>query len=303
MNLVVRNILVMLLLVALKASKAQPLAISDIELIQLTEGTKNIKNPVFSFDSNCLYFESWTDGQSAIYFIELNQTDSIFELKSYADNFLMPAPHPDNMSMLAVQQQNSMNKLEIFPGSDKKLHKILLRNIEVKNPVFNITGNILCAAGKRDIDKHYQLMTFDFRYDNLNFLTESEQNIEYPKWSANGSKISYHSSNQYGVPDGTIHIIGWDGLNKQLIQHDTLQLSYAGWSKSQNKIVCTASNEKAYWLVEIKINENEFTPLVYSKYPIKNASWSADGTFIAFVIEENKNKSELFLLKRDMDIY
>ncbi|MDV7396931.1 hypothetical protein RZS08_36370, partial [Arthrospira platensis SPKY1] len=89
----------------------------------------------------------------------------------------------------------------------------------------------MAFSGKTINEKHFQLMTFDFKYDNLNILTQSDSDIQYPRWSADGKRISYHSLKNTNKNMQTITLVHWDGIPDTQISNDSLSLSQASWGK------------------------------------------------------------------------
>lgn len=276
--------------------RAQPIIFEDFKVVQLAKDFQHMANPVFSSDASILYFEAGTPGLSQIMGIGLEEPDFVFQLSSDKDKLHMPAPHPDNERMIAVSQFSGKHKVHIISSNTSGLDKILTRKVELLWPAFNSSGNLLSFAGKQENNTHYQLMTYDFVYDNLNLLTSSNQDIAYPRWSPSGSYISYHHLNEYGRSAGNIQIVYWDGLPWKTIHNDSLSLSDACWGKSKQKIICTAYGSAGYWLLMINIQDGSIRPLVFSKNEIKTPAWSPDSEKVAFILQDDHSRTKLYVL-------
>lgn len=265
---------------------------------QIPISLEDPSNLIFSYPADILYFDYHKDGKRNIASINISVNDSVNTL-SLPYNAKMPAPIPHQGANALFFVDDTLLEAHINTDRNSYYEKFHKRKIRLKHPVFNHNGNLMAFSGKTINEKHFQLMTFDFKYDNLNILTKSTTDIQYPRWSADGKKISYHTpkANKKSVQE--ITLVHWDGLPASKVSNDSLSLSHASWGRSNTRFVCIGENQKGFWLLIYFLKENHFTELAFSTSPISYPVWSTIENKIVFLHQPLADKKELILLTID----
>ncbi|MDP2235721.1 MAG: hypothetical protein Q8J88_04735 [Bacteroidales bacterium] len=274
--------------------KSEAQLVSDFPVKQITSGAFHDANPVFSNDGQTILFDSDRNGKRQLFSIGI--TDSIPQLAiSDTSELFMPAWHPNGETIFGVKKKSDV--WLPYESKDSKSYKILAkRKVQMQNPDFNAAGNLLAFSGKNDNDKNWKLMTYDFRYDNMNEVVKASEDISYPRWSPKGLYISFHRQKDNPGQTGNIEIIHWNGSPYATISSDTLQLSQASWGSSTGKIACIGQNFKGYWLLIITTDGKNILPVAFSNHKISSPDWSSDGRYIVAALSEYSWKQTLFLI-------
>lgn len=290
-------LLLFLLLIIHWNTEAQ--LVSDYSVRQITFGNYHDANPVFSKDNRTILFDSNRNGKRQLFSIGISDSVPMLVLADTNELF-MPAWHPNGETILSIRK-NSDSWLPYESKSTKNFKQLEKRKVQMRFPDFNEAGNLLAFSGKNSNDKYWNLVTYDFRYDNLNEVVKVSEDISYPRWSPRGLYLSFQRQKENSGPSGFIEIIHWNGSPYAHITSDTLQLSQANWGSSTAKIACVGQNENGYWLLIISTDGKTITPVAFSRHKISSPDWSSDGRYIVAAFSEFSWKQELYLI--DLDYY
>jgi Tol biopolymer transport system component len=279
--------------------KTEAQLVSDFHVRQITFGGFHNAHPVFSRDNETILFDSDRNGKRQFYSIHINDSIPELILQDTLELF-MPALRPYGEVAFGVKK-NSEIWLPYESKNSRSFKLLEKRKVQMQFPDFNEAGNLIAFSGKNDNDKYWKLMTYDFRYDNLNEVVKASEDISFPRWSPKGLYLSFHREKENAVQSGFIEIIHWNGSPQTQISNDTLQLSQANWGSSVNKVTCIGKNEKGYWLLIVSTDGKNIIPVAFSKHKISRPDWSSDGRYIVASISEYTWKQELFLI--DLDFY
>lgn len=274
---------------------AQVEILQDIEWKTIPLILENPSNLAFSYLDESIYFDFGSDAKRKIASIKNIENSVEIHVLNTTSSAKMPAPSPKHEASL-IFVSDCIPVPGIYPENNTLLKSILKRNVEMLYPAFNKNGNLLAFSGKTNNDQYDQLMTFDFKYDNLNTLTKSDRDVHYPRWSPDGKIISYQTNNPKRWYMKEIVLVNWDGSPAMTVSNDTLSLSHASWGKSNTRFVCVGENQNGYWLLIYLINEEKYIELAFSQSIISFPIWSLEGNKIVFVHEPETEKKELILL-------
>jgi len=277
--------------------KAEAQLVSDFHVRQITFGIYHDANPVFSKDGKTILFDSDRNGRRQLFSIGI--ADSIPQLVvSDTNELFMPAWHPNGETIFGVKKESD-SWLPYESKDSRGFRTLAKRKVQMQHPDFNTSGNLLAFGGKTANDKNWKLMTYDFRYDNLNEVVKVSEDISFPRWSPKGLYLSFHRQKENTGQSGFIEIIHWNGSPYATISSDTLQLSQASWGSSTGKIACVGKNFKGYWLLIISTDGKTISPVAFSRHKISSPDWSPDGRYIVAALSEYSWKQELFLIDLD----
>lgn len=284
----------LILLITLQISTFAQLH-SEFRKMQITFGSFIDDNPSFSPDGKAIAFNSNRAGGKQLFSMQLtDSTPKQITFDSIAKQF--PVWHPKTNGLIAVQNRKDVF-LPFESGKAFIIQPILKRKVQFFNPAFNPLGNLLAFTGKSENDRYWKLMTYDFRYDNLNVLETKAGNVFHPRWSPNGAYISYHQAkNDF---ETEINIVRWDGSLLHTISKDTLQLSEACWGSSNRKLACIGKNHLGYWLIIISVDGKITESIAFSAHRISSPGWSKDGSKIVVSVGDSNQNQHLWLLFLD----
>lgn len=285
-------------LISFNSLYAQLIVLNENNWKQIPLSLDDPSNLILSYPADILYFDYNKDGKRNIASLKISDIDSV-NILNLSYNATMPAPIPQQGATALFLVEDTLLQAHIYPDGNGFYEKFQKRKVKLKYPVFNQNGGLMAFSGKTINDRYYQLMTFDFKYDNLNVLTKTASDIQYPRWSADGKKISYHSPKTTNKSMQEITLVHWDGMPDRKVSNDSLSLSYASWGKSNTRFVCVGENQKGFWLLLYLFKENRFTELAFSTSPISNPVWSTNENKIVFLHQPRADKKELILLTID----
>ncbi|PKP53383.1 MAG: hypothetical protein CVT92_04385 [Bacteroidetes bacterium HGW-Bacteroidetes-1] len=289
-----RSLLVLCIVIVFSHLSARGQIITEYVCNKITSGAFFDDNPVFSPDGKTILFDSNRKGIRQLFLLQIHGSLLIQE----TDNeypVIIPSFHPDGKTIVASCHEGYRYSVFDSDGS-KKLFQLKKRKVEIQSPSYNPSANLLLFKGKTSNDKHWKVMTYDFRYDNLNEVFKTEIDIENPRWSPKGMYISFDLKKNEYENDSKIGITHWNGSPYEIISSDTMKVSQATWGNLMGKIACVGNNEKGYWLLIARIEDNSFVPLIFSTQPILNPDWSSDGQSIVFALNESEFKQNLWIL-------
>lgn len=186
----------------------------------------------------------------------------------------------------------SLKKIDTFGNSENLL---VDRDVYCSNPSFNHEGNLLVFVGRRENQKGRHLFTYDFKYDNLNQLTES-QSFFWPKWSPSDELISCHTKTD---DKSKIILYHWYGKEYQIIASDTIALRDASWTDSDYKIIYVGETAKQNYLFMSRKDGSENQVLARSSSPIEKPLWIPKTEKIIFLSTNTAGMNVLLQLNLD----
>lgn len=254
-------------------------------------------HPAFASDANRLYFDAVALDQSFVF--SANVAIDSFALVINNIPGSMPAPLM-NGALGVLTSIGKDSKMLIINGK-KTVDLLNKRKVEMRYPAFNSANNLIVFSGRQENDKYFALMSYDFRYDNLNRLIAEERDIFYPRWSPRSSFISYDTKTTNDQP--AIGIMRWDRSPYTQIASDTMQLYHASWGASERRLVCIGRNLNGYYLLLMNLSGEIHKLLAMSNKTFVYPVWSADGRFVAVIMKEEKTVHKLLLFDLAEDLY
>lgn len=250
----------------------------------------------FAPDATMLYFDAMVRGQRYVFAAEVSDSVAV---RLHMAPALMAAPLK-NGGLLALEDMSSNAKMLTISGK-KSMDLLNKRKVEMRFPALNSGNNLIVFSGKQKNDKYFSLMSYDFRYDNLNVLLVANRDINYPRWSAKANFISYDTYSADERP--IIGIMRWDRSPYAHLISDTLQLYQASWGATERRLLCVGKNENGYQLLLINLSGEMYKVLATSNKPLFFPVWSFDGRYVAVVLQEEKQLHRLLLFDLENEMY
>lgn len=198
---------------------------------------------------------------------------------------MLPRQHPKKSQIGFNTRIKGKHTLFFIEEANPKLQKPLInRNIQMKGLDFNPTGNLVSLIGKSDLDKHWNLYTYDFKYNNLNKLTDDQDEITFARWSPTGEFISltrYQSQNR----KSQVEVIHWYGKLITTISDTEADIMDASWSPKGYRMVYVFSARGSSKLMMCRKDGSELQEIFNTKGFVHSPDWAPDGKNIIFTLE------------------
>lgn len=263
-------------------------------IIQLTEGHQVDRHP------------SWSpDGKHMLYSSNLTAFEQVFSLnmESLAVNQLTheqaharnPSWHPDGQQVLFDSDISGKSEMYIIRKTGQQPEKLIPRDIESRSGMLNINANLLVFLGKDPNERHWNVYTYDFTYNNLNKVTRHENHCQFPRWSPNADYISYHQ--QWHRNSSRPGIIHWYGKPKFKPTFDGIAAHDLNWSPDGYKILYIVKEHKMYHLYTSRRDGSEKVLLHSSRQKIAQPAWAPAGDSVVFCLASDDGSQHLWLLR------
>ncbi|GEM_PF-4849931 len=185
--------------------------------------------------------------------------------------------------------------------TDKK-HKMKLlakRGLVLREIRFNQSGNLLALIGRHRSESRYKLMTFDFKYDNLNEHFEGGNIYRNLNWSGSSGLISVTHLNK-PVFASDIRIFDWSGKHIIDIHSDTVRLSQAVWGNSSSRLVCVGQSATGYSLLKFKNDGQLAEVLIKSNDPVFEPFFAGNNRKLFFFTKNSEQKMQLWYIDLEL---
>lgn len=283
-------VLIIFLLFA-KLTTAQLTSSYTMKLIAVAESY--VFKSQFNADSDKIFYLSNSSEKSQLFEFDL-LNDSINHISDFKSLVLDFEVHPVTKNFLIVANDTSYQLID-NAGNQLKESKLNNRNAKFLQPVFNSNGNLLAFLGKTNPKDAFSMMTYDFKYDNLNQHFKHSENAHEPDWSPKSDYLSYHEFNPINNTS-LIQIVGWDGRPLFQIKSDTVKLSNANWGVSSTKFLCVAVNDYFYYIFVLRTDGQHVETVLKSKFPLSDPDWSPDGKKISVTVSPLDGLKQLWII-------
>ncbi len=247
----------------------------------------------FNADSDKIFYLSNSSDKNQLTVFNL-LNDSINYISEFESPLIDFEVHPVSKSFLIVAYDTSYFLVD-NSGNELKESKLNKRNIVFLEPAFNSNGNLLAFLGKKNRNDAFSLMTYDFKYDNLNQHFRHSENAHEPDWSPKSDYLSYHELRPL-YNTSVIQIVGWDGRPLFQIQSDTVKLSNANWGASSTKFACIAANDYFYYIFVLRTDGKHVETILKSKSPLSYPDWSPNGKKISVTVSPLDGLKQLWII-------
>mgnify|MGYP001627386600 CR=1 FL=1 len=218
------------------------------------------------------------------------QNDSVFSILSFDARPRYLAPHPIAKAWAGALSDGKPWSI----GNYRFLSRFGQRKVFLRQPAFNIAGNLLAFSAYTPYIKDWRLMTYDLKYDNLNEMRGLPSGISYPVWSPKGTFIAFVLPSDHPVRKQTA-LVRWDGTDLRFLSSDSLSYEFVSWPGSEQYLLLTAKGDEQWYIIRHLIGKGNREVLHTSKSALKFAQMLPGTGKIAF-LKENQKRWELWLL-------
>lgn len=198
-------------------------------------------------------------------------------------------------SKLVFQSYRDLN-WEIYSGNDDNSGQTRLTTITAADihPRFNRGLTRIVFASKRY--GNYEIFTMNPDGTGVVQLTNNSSDDGNPYWSPDGSRIVFEA---YRDGQAEIYVMNADGSGQTRLTSDGDFDGYPYWSQDGSKIAFTSRRTGGYRIYSMNIDGSGLVQLSEQPYSF-NASWSPDGTQIAYDADaDGDGWQELWLMNAD----
>ena len=259
-------------------------------LKRVTNNAADNELPSWSPDSSKLVFQSDRDGNWEIYVISVD--GELDQLTDDAADDLSPDWSPDGNRIVLSSNRNGMQHIYVMNADGSSLTQITNSPAEDTEPVWAPDGKRIAFASVRDGNKEIHVMNADG--SNPRRLTNDPAVDTLPRWSVD-NKILF-TSNRGGESD--IYVMDDDGQNVRRLT--TIGASRGAWSPDGKRVAFVSRSPEiigqAYWLQVCVVDADGSNLKMITRSPHSTfvPRWSPDGASIAFVIEYDGARANIF---------
>jgi TolB protein len=222
------------------------------------------------------------------------QSHDITQLTYTDANNTNPSWHPDGIQFVFDSDISGIKQVYILNPEKQANRKLINREIQAFDGRLNSHSNLLVFVGKGPNEKHWNIYSYDFIYNNLNKITYHNSNCQSPRWSPDAAYISYYKQIDYQTFEPAI--IHWYGKSAFDSALDQPNMHGINWSPDGYKIVYVTKSDDQFQLYISRRNGTEKLLIASSSFKLSQPDWSPDGSRIVFCVDEGYGKQNLWLI-------
>jgi TolB protein len=246
-------------------------------------GIGNNTNPAWSSDGSKLLYQSDRELNWNIY-MYLIANDSLVQITKSKFNETEPVWFPNNNSIVFTSDESGENQLYVLDLETGEQKLLFNRNIQCCNASFSNFDSMVTFSGYDENSKSWQVYTYDFKYKNLNKITNLRGNCSEPALSPNGKQIAFTFTDRFNFSQNSIYVVNWYGdFNYQSSETSLLNPS---WTPDSFRIVFVNSND-GYTISSMKKDGSSVFQINRDLVVQKNPIISPDGKYMAVSVMEN----------------
>ncbi|MDR0970638.1 MAG: hypothetical protein LBM67_08905 [Lentimicrobiaceae bacterium] len=247
-------------------------------------------------DGKQLVFDSKIGGTRQL-FLYTFETDELKQLTNEPNGSEQACFHPNGKELAFVRISD--RKLCCYKLETSKISELLDRDVQAWMPQYNVAGNLLAFSGMKQHMDAIQIFTYDFKYDNLNHLTDQPTHCLYPQWSPSSELLSYVYYDQ-NTKTWCTTLINWYGKHYDDL-HETFKNTYdLNWSLSDYKIIYVETEKADCNLVISRKDRSNREVLLRSPFTVKTPCWIPESNQIVFVTSDLA-KNHYNILRIDLE--
>ena len=239
-------------------------------------------NTMWSPDGNRIAFESIVNGKSSIYIYDINN-DTIFHFTNKNANFRNPVWHPEENKLVIDSDINGNDYLYFMDVSTFVISPMFQRNVICKDPSYSTSDRQIYFTGYNEIEKKWEVYSYDFIYDNLNEVSDLRFNCTLPEISPNGKLIIYSIDDPFSNRSD-ISIMNWYG--EQTVNLKTIKTNDYIWHPAGLKFLFIGKDEYARpQLFSVWKDGTHIEQITNTTLDIASPAVSPDGSKLALSVK------------------
>lgn len=240
-------------------------------------GIGNNTNPAWSPDGSKLLFQSDRDMDWNI-FMYLIEKDSLVQLTKGKFNETSPVWFPGKNSIVFTSDESGEQQLYVLNLTTGEQKLLIDRNIQCRDASFSKYDTMVTFSGYDENSKTWQVYTYDFKYNNLNKLTNLGGNCNEPALSPDGKQIAFTYSDQFNVSQSSIYVVNWYG--DFAYQSTETSLLNPSWSPDSFRIIYV-NTENGYTVSSMQKDGTSIFDVYQALIVQKDPVISPDGKYMA----------------------
>lgn len=240
-------------------------------------GIGNNTNASWSPDGSKLLFQSDRDMDWNI-FMYLLEKDSLVQITKDKFNETEPVWFPGKNSIVFTSDESGEPQLYVLNLTTGEQKLLIDRNIQCRDASFSKYDTMVTFSGYDENSKTWQVYTYDFKYNNLNKLTNLGGNCSEPALSPDGKQIAFTYSDQFNVSQSSIYVVNWYG--DFAYQSSETALLNPSWTPDSFRIIYV-NTDNGYSVSSMQKDGSSIFEIYQALIVQKNPVISPDGKYMA----------------------
>ncbi len=235
----------------LQANRLQQLILSGSQMF-----------PSWSEDGE-MVFQSGEKGRENI-FLYNPVKDTVVALTTDSSGEQHPVWVPGKEAVVYDANHGDGIRLYYLSLKTGKEHSLIPRKIACREASFTPSRHLVVFSGFDDRSQKWQIFSYDFVYDNLNQLTNGNNDCSFPVFSPDGKKIAYVVRNDDGRTE--LRIINWYGELLKTVKEDVQ--GRISWSSGGWRILFVSVKDKTFSISSIRNDGSHEKEIFASSHPL-----------------------------------
>ncbi len=248
------------------------------DAVNLTRSAGHDRNPRWSPDGEQLVFQSERDGNAEIYVMAADGSDQRrLTVHPAADS--NPAWSPDALRIVFQSDRSGSSALYVLNLADGGVELAPTRS-GAQMPDWSPDGRWIAftaeVGGVLDLFKVAVDGGTEVR------LTEEPRRDLWPRWSSDGTRLTFFSRRDTGGEDDEVYVMDADGENVSRISHEPGHDFCPAWSPDGQRLIWAKGGVDDRRLIMMSVDGSSRIEIARGFERVNAPSWSPDGRKITF---------------------
>lgn len=248
-------------------------------------GIGNNINASWSLDGSKLLYQSDRDMDWNIYMYSIEK-DALVQVTKSRFNETNPVWFPGKNSIVFTSDESGEEKLYVLNLETGQQELLIDRDIQCRDASFSKYDTMVTFSGFDENSKTWQIYTYDFKYQNLNKISNLAGNCNEPALSPDGKLIAFTYADQYNASQSSIYVVNWYG--DFAFQSSVTSLLNPSWAPDSYRIVYV-NTDNGYTVSSMRQDGTSVFEIIREIVVQKNPVISPDGKFMAISILNEGN--------------
>lgn len=248
----------------------------------ITKSSGDDLSPTWSPDAKKILFQSNRDGNWDIYVYHF-AADSLEQITSSLNNEQNPVWIDNGKSIVFDSDKDGSEKLYRMNLQSRKLELLFNRNIRAKEASFPSTEKLVYFSGFDPIEQRWEIYSFEFYYQNLNKLTDLQDNNHSPVVSPDEDHVIFTNASG-NFPMQQLQLINWFGDDKTTLSE--FNAYHPSWDNSGLKLYFVSKKDNITAdIYSMWVDGSHLERLTKTITHVRHPAVSPDGKYLALSIE------------------